>query len=65
MRKYAGIVMVILVLVATSRWIAAQDFQGNPDKGESIYKARRQRAGRGGSDRAAERLPYASIARAK
>jgi cytochrome c oxidase cbb3-type subunit 3 len=39
MRKYAGITVVLLFLVATSGWIAAQDFQGNPDKGESIYKA--------------------------
>jgi mono/diheme cytochrome c family protein len=39
MHKHMAMTVVIICVVATSGWIAAQDFPGNPDRGEAIYKA--------------------------
>ena len=39
MHKHMAMTVVIICMVATSSWIAAQDFPGNPDRGEAIYKA--------------------------
>jgi cytochrome c oxidase cbb3-type subunit 3 len=39
MHKHMAMTVVICCLVGANGWIAAQDFQGNADKGEAIYKA--------------------------
>ncbi len=38
MDKHMAMAAVILYMVATTSWIAAQDLRGSPDKGEAVYK---------------------------
>ncbi|MBX3649021.1 MAG: cytochrome c [Rhodocyclaceae bacterium] len=39
MRRYLIPAGAVLCVVVMSGWIGAQEFRGNPDKGEAIYKA--------------------------
>lgn len=39
MRRVVAIGVLFLSVMATAGWLAAQDLRGNPDRGESVYKA--------------------------
>lgn len=39
MRRYLIVAGAVLCVVVMSSWIGAQEFRGNPDQGEAVYKA--------------------------